>query len=325
MIPPLLRACRPQQWVKNGLIAVPMLAGHHVHEPARWALAGLAVVAFSAAASAVYLINDLRDVEADRAHPTKRHRPLAAGTLAPRVAAAAAGLLLTLGLGVGLLVDLGPLAAGVPLRTGVEVGLQSATDPAVLAAQAPLPFTVLLALYAAAALAYAMRLKGVVLVDVGLLAGFYLLRVLAGGAATLVVPSPWLLAFAGFLFLSLALAKRHAELAMMSARGDADHAVARGRGYRVDDMPLVSQLGTTTAGLAVLVTALYLNTDAVVAQYTRPRLLWLAPPVLFLWTARLWLKAHRRTLHQDPLVFALTDRPTRLMTLALLAIALAAR
>ena len=179
----LWRAMRPHQWAKNLLVLVPLLGAHAYGQPTAWRGAALTFWAFCATASAIYLVNDMADLAADRAHPRKRLRPFASGEVA-----IGAGLVLTFALLA--------LGAGLALAAGA------------------LP---LIALYAATTIAYSIRLKELPLVDVFCLAGLYTLRLFAGGEASGHPVSLWLLGFSSFLFLSLALTKRVGELAAPGA------------------------------------------------------------------------------------------------------------
>jgi 4-hydroxybenzoate polyprenyltransferase/phosphoserine phosphatase len=269
----LARAIRPHQWLKNLLLFVPLLTAQ-----AWWDLRGLlgAVIgfaAFSLAASAAYLLNDLLDLDADRRHPRKRARPLASGAL-PLPWGFAAMLLL--------------LAMGFTLARIPGPGLVAA-----------------LSIYVIVTVSYSMLLKRKPVVDALVLAGLYTLRLVAGGAATGYVPSSWLLAFAMFIFLSLAFAKRYAELLVMHA---AELDSAAGRGYQVDDLPLVQNLGVTSGYVSVLVLALYFDSPAARALYVQPHLLWVLCPIMAWWIGRVWLLTHRGEMHDDPVVFALRDR-----------------
>ncbi|MEM1099063.1 MAG: UbiA family prenyltransferase [Planctomycetota bacterium] len=291
----LLRAMRPHQWTKNLLLLLPMLTGMAVADAWRWGHVLPAIIAFCLAGSAVYLTNDLIDMPADRAHPRKRGRPLAAGTLPVATAMLVVPILLVGSLAV---------ASALSLWQGSSA------------------FLGITVTYLATALAYALKLKGIPMLDVVCLALLYVLRIIAGGVAVGLFPTAWLLAFGSFLFLSLAFAKRYAELAMQTDRGDAPDARAAGRGYRTDDLPVVQVMGVVAGFLAVLVLAFYVNrdlgspgtTDA--ALYAHPERLWLVTPLLLYWVARLWFRAHRRTLHGDPLIFAIRDPITYALAFA---------
>ncbi|MDN5925421.1 MAG: UbiA family prenyltransferase, partial [Xanthomonadales bacterium] len=269
-----IKALRPHQWLKNVLLFVPVLAAHRFFDAAALSAVALAFVSFSLCASGVYLLNDLLDLAADRAHPRKRTRPFAAGRLP---------------LHIGLL--------GAPLLTLAAY--------AIAVCLLPVAFVVWLTVYLLVTLAYSMALKRVAMLDVLVLAGLYTLRVIAGGAASAVPLSFWLLAFAMFVFLSLAMLKRYAELHDLRASGGS---LVNGRGYDVEDLPLVQSLGAASGYVSVLVLALYIQSSASAALYSRPMLLWLLCPLLLYWISRAWMLAHRGRMHDDPLAFAATDR-----------------
>jgi 4-hydroxybenzoate polyprenyltransferase/phosphoserine phosphatase len=268
-----LKAIRLHQWLKNVLVFVPVVMAHEWGNTTLLLQAAIAFLAFGLCASSVYVLNDLLDLEADRQHPTKRRRPFAAGMLSLRQ-----GLLL------------------IPLLLGAAFALALLLPPLFLA---------VLAVYYAATLAYSLRLKSAVLIDVLVLAGLYTLRVIAGGAATGLGPSFWLLAFSMFLFLSLALVKRYSELLLVQAQ---EKEVAAGRGYRLVDLETLAQFGMASGYAAVLVLALYINSTAVGALYRVPEALWLICPLFLYWISRVWLLARRNLMHQDPVLFAIEDR-----------------
>jgi len=268
-----VRALRVHQWVKNLLVFVPVVLDHKLFHAATMAKAATAFLAFCCAASSAYILNDILDVEADRLHPTKRHRPFAAGTLSP-----ALGMVLVLGL------------------LAIAFTASWSTLPA--------SFVELLAIYVVLTAAYSLYLKRVAVVDVLLLAALYTLRVLAGIAAAQVRFSTWLLAFSMFLFLSLAFLKRYTEVNAMD--GAATEQVRR-RGYLRGDREWLGSMGGASGYLSVLVLALYINSAEVVVLYRRPLLLWLVCPLLLFWTSRMWLLAHRGRIHDDPIVATVRD------------------
>ncbi len=267
----LARALRVQQWVKNALVFVPLLMSPEARELPRFGSAFLALVAFSLAASSVYVLNDLLDLAADRRHATKRSRPFAAGEL-PLV--------------------LGFALAPACLAAAIAIG-----------ALLPRAFLMVLALYMITTTAYSFRLKHVPLVDVIVLALLYTGRVIAGAAATRVWPSPWLLGFSLFFFVSLAFVKRYSELHALR-----DQRSLQVRGYFPADLELIATNGTVSGYLSVLVAALYINSDRVVPLYRHPEMLWFVCPLLMYWISRIWLLAHRGELHDDPVLFAIKDR-----------------
>jgi 4-hydroxybenzoate polyprenyltransferase len=267
-----LKALRVHQWSKNALVFVPLLAAHQVLNPALLLQAILAFFAFGLCASSVYVLNDLLDLAADRRHPTKCRRPFAAGL--------------------------------IPIQRGLWLIPTLLVLAFLLALWLPFWLSVTLGLYYLLTLAYSLRLKQWVLIDVLALAGLYTLRLVAGGAATGIPLSFWLLALSLFLFLSLALAKRYAELHLCHADG---RDCAAGRGYRTADLETLAQFGIVSGYLSALILALYIDSADVMALYAEPRLLWLVCPLLLYWISRVWLLARRGTLHEDPVVFALTD------------------
>lgn len=267
------RMLRVHQWAKNLLLAVPLLAAHQFAQAGSWFQLALAFMAFSLCASSVYIFNDLLDLESDRSHPRKRSRPFASGAVPVWIGLALAVLLLSTSYGVGTFVGT--------------------------------PFLRWLGFYFVLTGAYSWILKRVILVDCLALAMLYTVRIVAGAAAAALPLSFWLLAFAVFLFLSLAFLKRYAELEVQLLAGKA---IAHGRGYLTSDAPLVQTLGVTAGYGAVLVLALYLNSDAVLRLYRTPEVMWGAVPVLLFWISWMWIQAHRGRMHDDPLVFAVRDK-----------------
>lgn len=289
----LRRALRLHQWAKNLLVFVPLLAAHRVTDVALWGQTILAFLCFGACASSVYLLNDLLDLQDDRRHRTKRHRPLAAGTFP-----IAHTLFWIPAL---LLFAFGAAAFGLPGR-----------------------FALVLASYYVLTLLYSLWLKRMVMLDVITLAMLYTVRVIAGATALSMPISFWILAFCMFIFLSLAFVKRYTEL--RDARGKGKRGVTPGRGYQVDDFELLPSLGGAAGYLSVLVLALYINDSAALALYRHPKWMWAACPLLMFWLSRVWLLAHRGQMHDDPIVFALRDRTSRWIGLFfVLAFVLAAR
>lgn len=272
LLRPLLKALRPHQWVKNMLLFVPLAAAHRAGDPGLLVNAMLAFVAFGLCASSVYLLNDMLDLEADRLHLRKRHRPFAAGHLS-----LLAGFVLAPAL----------LAAAIAL-----------------ALQLPRDFLIVLLCYYALTLAYSFGVKRIVLADTIALAGLYTIRIVAGAAAVGVPLSFWLLLFSIFLFLSLALVKRYAELDTMQRQGKLN---AAGRGYLVEDLSIINSMGAASGYLCVIILALYINSPDVEVLYSHPQVIWFLCVLLLYWISRVWLRAHRGTMEDDPLVFALKD------------------
>lgn len=278
-----LQALRPHHWLKNLLIFAPLAASHQLYDGHLLGLVLLAFIAFTLCASAVYLFNDLLDLPADRHHPHKRERPLASGQL-----------------------PLGHALALIPLLVAgaILIGLWL-----------PPLFLVVLGIYFTLTLAYSLGLKDVAILDVLILAAGYTLRVLAGAVAAGIPPSPWLLAFCVFIFFSLALVKRYAELmAMRVVEGRRAHA----RGYLLEDSELIASLGVASGYLSVLVLALYITSDLAHSLYRHYELIWLVCVLLLYWVSHMWLQAHRRRMHDDPLIFAGRDRLSRVLVLLML-------
>ena len=280
------RALRLQQWLKNLLVFVPLLAAHRYRELPLLVDALFAFLCFSFCASSVYILNDLLDLRDDRRHPRKRLRPFASGRLSIQSGLVVFPILLALA---------GALAAW----------------------QLPRSFLIGLGTYYAITLAYSLVLKRRMVVDVITLAGLYTLRIIVGAVALDIPLSFWLLAFSMFIFLSLALAKRYAELFTVSAEGAGQQ--VPGRGYSSGDLQMIASLGAASGYMAVMVLALYINDARTVQLYRNPRMIWLACPLLLTWTSRVWMLAHRGLMHDDPLIFAVRDRVSLLIG-ALLAV-----
>ncbi len=270
----LLKALRPHQWAKNLLILLPPLLAHDRSLPIILK-ALLAFFCFCCAASATYMINDLLDIDADRRNTRKRLRPFASGDLAPANGLIASAVLLIV---------------------------------AFAAARAlPVHLIYWLLFYVACTLAYSLYLKSVPLLDVLVLSGLYTLRLLAGGAATHTPISHWLAGFAIFLFLSLAIVKRFAELESIRLSGKQ---LKNGRGYLMTDIEQMRSFGTASAFAAVVVFANYISGIDVARLYHHSHYLWLIVPCMILWLCRVWLLASRGELNEDPVAFALTDPPS---------------
>jgi 4-hydroxybenzoate polyprenyltransferase len=247
---------------------------HRIAEPGLLLAASLAFLAFSLLASGTYILNDLLDLRADRRHPRKRSRPFAAGHLQVRHGVLALVLLIAGGIAIATLVS--------PLFVAATVA------------------------YLFLTVSYSLWWKRIAVFDVFVLALLYTLRILAGAAAVTVVPSFWLLAFSMFVFLSLAVLKRFVELRAIGPQSMVG--AAEGRGYLAGDVTVLSSLGVAAGVVAALVLALYVDNPGTHDLYTKPWLIWLVCPMFLYWISRTWLKAHRGEVHDDPVVFALTDR-----------------
>jgi len=281
----LLKAIRPHQWAKNLLIFIPLFCSHAL-SAGRLLIALAAFCCFSLTASSAYIVNDLLDIEADRRHPSKRLRPFASGDLSAIAGISIAAVFLVAGLVGGRLLPGG--------------------------------FYTWLLVYLATTLAYSSYLKRIALVDVLTLSGLYILRLLAGGAATQTPISHWLEGFSMFLFLSLAIVKRFAELENLRTSGSTPR---NGRGYQLADISQLRSFGNSSGMAAVVVFAIYISGADVEKLYHHQRFLWLIVPCMILWINRVWLLASRGELDEDPVAFALTDRMSQLIGLAVVAIA----
>jgi 4-hydroxybenzoate polyprenyltransferase/phosphoserine phosphatase len=281
-----LKAIRLHQWAKNILIFVPLLLAHSLKLPLLLN-AVLAFFCFSLCASATYIVNDLLDIEADRRHPKKRLRPFAAGDL--------------------------------QVSTGVAIIVIFMAAAFAGTYFLPLEFLGWLALYLVVTLSYSLALKRVVLVDVILLSGLYTVRMLAGGAATYTEISTWLAGFSVFLFFSLAMVKRFSELQNLRERGNTP---SNGRGYLVADIEQLRSFGTSSAYAAVVVFSLYISGSNVTTLYRHPIRMWLIVPLMLLWISRVWLLASRGEMNEDPVIFAVTDRMSLLIGLAVIVVAI---
>ncbi|WP_407115850.1 UbiA family prenyltransferase [Bradyrhizobium sp. LMG 9283] len=282
------KALRVYQYAKNTLVFVPVITAHQLNLPTL-SYALLAFLAFSACASGAYLMNDLLDLAADRQHPTKRHRALAAGDLPISSALSAIPVLWLFAVAASLCIS--------PLFLGV------------------------LGVYLATTIAYSLVLKRKMLVDIVTLAGLYTLRIVAGAAGVGVVLSEWLLIFSLFVFTSLALIKRFSELSMRESAGLADPS---NRDYRITDLHVIAAMAAASAMNAVTVFSLYVSSSAVTPLYSRPWMLWLLTPLLLYWFGRALMMAHRREMPDDPILYAFRDGPSRITVAAMICIMLAA-
>lgn len=271
-VKPWIRVFRPHQWLKNLLIFVPLLTAH-AFSGEMIVKSVLAFLAFSLIASGVYVHNDLSDLAADRAHPRKKERGFASGA--------------------------------VPISHGIWMILIPLGGGLALSANLGMTFLMVMLGYWLATTAYSLVLKRHLVIDICTLAGLYTSRILAGGVATGLTISVWLLAFSVFIFLSLAAIKRQAELVDAARRGALS---ASGRGYIIDDLPLVAQMAIASGYVAVLVLALYVNSPAVVKLYSQPEALWGICAIVLFWISRMVMVAHRGQMDDDPIVFTVKDR-----------------
>ena len=284
----LIKEIRVYQWLKNILIFVPFLLAHKIDfDIIQRSI--LAFTAFSFCASFVYLLNDLMDIESDRQHPRKRFRPVASGYLPIQLAIISAPILLFAGLFISIFL--------------------------------PLKFIIILIFYLSLTTAYSFYLKRFILIDVFTLAGLYTIRLLAGAAATGVDASPWLLAFSMFSFLSLAILKRYTELKVMI---DENKKTAKGRGYIIEDIDIMMNIGISSGYIGALVLALYINSKVVEEFYKNPQILWMVAMCMLFWISRIWLLAHRGAMTDDPIIFAAKDKISYIIILFILILVIGA-
>ena len=288
-LPAWLHALRVHQWVKNLLLFVPLLTSFGFLDLGNLFTTLGAFLIFSIAASANYILNDLFDLDSDRAHPRKRNRSFASGRIGVLQGGSVALCLLALALAAAPLVSL--------------------------------KFAAVLVTYLAITVTYSLVLKRYVLIDVLALGVLYTLRIIAGAAAIGVVTSAWLLAFSVFLFVSLALVKRCSELVSLERAGRTG---ASGRDYQVTDLAVLWPLGVGTALAAVVVFGLFINVPDTQVRYLTPNLLWLVALGLTYWLGRLWIKTLRGEMHDDPILFAARDSGSRVVVGGMVLVTLAA-
>ncbi len=291
LVTTVIRAMRPHHWTKNLLLAVPLVVAQEWHDMRAIGIVLFAALCFCLVASSGYLWNDIFDLAADRRHPVKRNRPLAAGDL-----------------GIVTAVWLAFALAAVALVCAFVFWDNH--------------FWLLLLTYMLTSFAYSIYLKHCMVVDVVVLAGLYTIRILAGGASVDIPVSAWLLAFSMFFFLSLAFAKRYTELSMTDENA---LSTGRSRPYFVSDLEMFRSAGPACGLLSVLVLALYINSKAVRVLYSWPPALWLLCPLFLYWILRVWFLTMRAATDFDPVVLALRDRISYLLGAASAIILLVAR
>jgi len=285
-----IKTLRIHQWSKNGLLFLALFMSHRIIEPILFKQAVIAFFSFSLSASAVYILNDLFDLEADRKHPSKKNRPLASGRLSVinGIIAIPGLLIISLLLAIILLPNI---------------------------------FTIVLIVYLITTTGYSLYFKEKLFLDVIILGALYTLRVLAGGLAVGVEVSSWLLGFSLFFFLSLAFMKRYADLLLIKNN---DQKELIGRGYSIIDLDIVQKVGISSGFISLLILALYINGDQVMVLYKQPELIWFTIPILLYWLMRMWFVAHKGQMTDDPIVFAIKDKSSYIMFLFILIIIIVA-
>ncbi len=285
-----LKQFRIHQWTKNILLFLPILMAHQILDYNKFLLLLIGFFAFSFAASAIYAINDLFDINNDRLHPVKKNRPLAAGDFPVLSVLTIAPILILVSIIISYLF-------------------------------LPLKFLFLLILYIIITISYSLYFKKIIILDILILASLYTIRIISGGVIAEVYLSPWLLTFSMFIFLSLAIVKRYTELKNLKLN---NHIESKGRGYLTKDIDLMRSLGTASAYISIMVFALYINSKDVIALYTHPSLLWAVALLLLFWITRIWFLAERGEIKEDPLVFTVKDRISYIVGLLIVLIVVGA-
>jgi len=286
----ILKAIRVHQWIKNLLLFIPLLLAHKISDSELILKTFVGFFCFSLSASSVYIVNDLFDLESDRQHPRKKERAFAAGIL--------------------------PISFGI-----IFVPFLIVLSSLLSLTSVSLEFTFVLWAYLLITTVYSFKLKRIVIVDVLVLAGLYSLRIFAGSVVGSVYLSPWLIAFAIFLFLSLAFVKRYSELLLLLS---AKTLKSSGRGYYSTDVELVKTVGISSGLISVLVFALYMNSREVSALYHHPQMLWLIGMCLLYWIIRIWLIASRGKMNDDPIIFTVKDKASYFIAFIMLSIIIVA-
>jgi 4-hydroxybenzoate polyprenyltransferase len=280
------KALRTYQWSKNTLVFLALLMSHRILESELFVKSTIAFFSFSFTASAVYILNDLLDIEADRKHPSKRLRPFAAGLISIR-----SGIAM-----IPMLIVFGFLLAFFFL---------------------PKSFVLVLLIYLIATTVYSFYLKEILFIDVILLGALYTLRILAGGFATGIEVSSWLLGFSGFFFLSLAFMKRYTDLVLFKNNEQVE---LFGRGYRIEDMDIVQKFGIASGFISLLILAMYITSDQVLVLYSQPLLLWLTIPFILYWIMNMWIATNRGKMTEDPIIYAIKDKISYIVFILVLTI-----
>ena len=270
-----LKAIRLHQWAKNILVFVPLFLSHQ-YINLHLLIAGFqAFILFGFCASSVYVLNDLLDLQDDRKHTYKKFRPFAAGNLSIKSGLLVSILLLFLSFALSILM-------------------------------LPLIFVFWLFIYYILTLVYSVLLKRYVVIDVVTLSILHTLRIIAGAMALNIELSFWLLAFSMFIFLSLAMAKRYAELYELKSTNINEK--VHGRGYLASDKQIIASFGTASGYISVLVLALYLNDADTIKYYSNLEIIWFLCPLLLTWISRIWLLSTRGLMNEDPVIFAMHDK-----------------
>lgn len=266
------KAIRPYHAIKNSLLFIPLFVGHQCFNAIALKNVFLGFFVFCLLASSAYLINDLLDLENDKQHLKKKKRPFASGEL-PRKA----GYILA------------PVLVIIALTLAIVL---------------PNSFLIIAIGYYCLTLLYSFFIKKIKWVDVFLLAILYLMRVCAGMTLIANGFSFWLIFFVLFLFFSLALLKRYAELVAIQTE---NKFFILGRAYQLKDKTKLALLGRASGYLSVLVFIFYIYSERAQLFYRAPLLLWLVCPCLFIWLNHMWQLAQEGKIHDDPVTFTLKN------------------
>ncbi len=284
----LLKELRPHQWVKNFLVFLPMITSHQINY-ATFTNALLGFVCFSLAASSVYILNDILDIDDDRKDPIKKHRPIASNALS--------------------------------IKSAIKIMLVLILAVISICFFIPIEAVYILVVYYVLTTAYSLKLKSIPIIDIYILSALYSVRVLLGQSMTGITLSAWLIVFCMFFFLSLACMKRVSELHQVK---NAQQSLSKRRGYLVDDLAMLMPAGIGCALISVLVIGLYINSDQVKVLYHYPDRMWFIAFVLLFWKMRLWFLGARGLIDQDPVIFVIKDKLTYGVACLILLTALAA-
>ncbi len=286
---PALKTLRAYQWLKNLLVFVPIITSQQFSNPEALRNSIIMFFCFSAVASFGYIVNDLLDLQSDRAHRIKRNRPFASGAISA--------------------------------KQGMFIALTLLLVAAVGSFFLPPSSALVLLCYLLLTISYSLYLKTKLMIDVVSLGGMFTLRVIGGAAAIDTELSFYLLSFSIFLFSSLGMVKRYAELHSLKTQ---KKLAARGRGYRVEDMAPVRIIGISLGYMSVFIMGLYINSPLITQYYSHPKVIWFLFPLLTYWLGRLWILANRGEVNEDPLIFAIKDRASLMVAALSAAILLAA-
>tara|TARA_Y100001935_G_C17198886_1_gene454010 strand:+ start:23 stop:904 length:882 start_codon:yes stop_codon:yes gene_type:complete len=277
-----LKSLRPHQWLKNFLIFIPLLAAHNTNlEIIRMAV--IIFFSFSLMASSVYIINDIIDLKADRAHPLKRYRIFASGKIS--------------------------------LNNGKILAILLFIFSIFIALNVNKLLIIILVFYFLISNFYSLMLKKIIILDICTLAILYTSRIITGGIVLDIELSVWLLAFSLFFFFSLAAIKRQAELVDLIKRKKLK---SLNRGYKTSDLPIISMSALGAGYISVLIMAFYVNSPEVMQLYSQPQALWGICMVLLFWLTKISLVTQRGMMHYDPIIFAVKDKMSQVCFILIL-------